>query len=291
MRFTYWMTVALATIGTLSLTGCASAPTNQGPYATRHSNGDMALARTAVLDQTNHMVKHLDEHKRAIYFQNFGGGGAAVGLLLGPLGVAANVKAIDSATTNDVEALRGRIASNPVVTFKSAASRLGVVVHEQPNGTAARATPYLYVVKMQDEPEALSIAAALIIESPSDKPAKRKNAPAQPQWRYKFMYQLPGEYTLASLAALDSAAQQKLEMDLDSGFAKLLTMMASDTEQNAAKERAVKFKSTFLVPRFDFEQTGKLIAEESEMVWIRNPTGVYGIQRKSYQSLDRQARR
>lgn len=291
MRVTDWKTVALATIGTLSLSGCASAPANQGPYALRHSNSDMALAHTAALDQTNHMVKHLDEHKRAIYFQNFGGGGAAVGLLLGPLGVAANVKAIDSATTKDVEALRGRIASNPVLAFKSAASRAGVVVHEQPNGTAARATPYLYVVKMQDEPEALSIAAALIVESPSDKPAKRKNAPAQPQWRYKYMYQLPGKYTLASLAALDSAAQRKLDMDLDSGYAELLKIVSSDTAENAAKEKPVKFKSTFLVPRFDFEQMGNLIAEESEMVWLRNPTGVYGIQRDSYQSLDRQARR
>jgi hypothetical protein len=54
----------------------------------------------------------------------------------------------------------------------------------------------------------------------------------------------------------------------------------------------VKFKSSFLVPRFDFEPMGNLIAEEQDVVWIRNATGVYGIRRESYQpQLQKQARR
>lgn len=105
------------------------------------------------------------------------------------------------------------------------------------------------------------------------------------------MYQLPGKYTAASLAALDDAARADLQKALDSSYAAILAMMARDTAENAAKEREVKFKSNFLVPRFDFELMGKVIAEDSDVVWIRNPTGVYGIRREYYQPLQKQARR
>jgi len=279
---------ALTGVCALALGGCVSAPGNQGPIATQRANGDLALARTAALDQTNHMSKHLDANKNVVYFQNFGGGGAAAGLLLGPLGVAANIKAIDSTTNKDVEVLQGKIGSDPVRAFKSAVARSGVVFHEQPNATASRTTPYMYVVKTYDEPESLAMAAALIVESPSDKPKQRKGAPLEPQWRYKYMYQLPGKYTPDSVAAFDDSANTKLEAELEAGYAAILAMMARDTAESAAKEQKVKFKSTFLVPRFDFEQIGNLIAEEGDIVWIRNPTGVYGIRRESYQPVPQQ---
>lgn len=287
MRVPYCRLIALVSV--LALAGCASAPVNQGPIAVRQAGSEVALVHTALLDQTNHMTKHLDEKKNVVYFQNFGGGGAAAGLLLGPLGVAANIKAIDSNTSKDVSVLLGKIESDPILAFKSAAARSGVVVHEQADGRSSRATPYIYVVKTQQDPDVLAIAAALIVESPLDKASNRKNAPAEPQWRYKYMYQLPGKYTPE---ALDSSTKAQLQTELDSGYAKILAMMARDTAENAAKEQKVKFKSSFLVPRFDFEQLGNLIAEEDDVVWIRNPTGVYGIRRESYQpQLQKQARR
>ena len=284
---------ALVGVCVLALGGCVSAPRNQGPIANQRANSDLALARTAALDQTNHMTRHLDSNKNVVYFQNFGGGGAAVGVLLGPLGVAANIKAIDSTTNQDVEILQGKIGSDPIRAFKSAVARSGVAFHEQPNATASRITPYVYVVKTHDDPKSLAMAAALIVESPSDQPAKRKGAPLEPQWRYKFMYQLPGKYTPDSLAAFDDSANAKLETELEAGYTAILTMMARDTAESAAKEQNVKFKSTFLVPRFDFEQIGNLIADEGDIVWIRNPTGVYGIRRESYQPVlqQRQAKR
>ncbi len=282
----------IAFVCVLGLAGCASAPVNQGPIAVRQVGNEMALARTPMLDQTNHMAKHLDDKKNVLYFQNFGGGGATVGLLLGPLGVAANIKAIDSNTLKDVEVLRGKLESDPVGAFKSAAAAGAVVVHEQPNGTASRATPYLYVVKMQQEPDVLAIAAALIVESPQDKAGNRKNAPARAEWQYKYMYQLAGRFTPASLAALDDSAKAQLQRELEAGYGAILAMMARDTAESAAKEQKVKFKSPFLVPRFDLEQIGSLIAEQADVVWIRNPTGVYGIRRESYQpQLQQQARR
>lgn len=276
----------------LALGGCVSAPVNQGPIAVRQAGSEVVLAHSALLDQTNHMAKHLDQNKTILYFQNFGGGGAAAGLLLGPLGVAANIKAIDSNTSKDVNVLLGKIAADPGLAFKSAAARSGVVMREQPDGQASRVTPYLYVVKTQQEPDVLAVAASLIVESPLDKATTRKNAPAEPQWRHKYMYQLPGKHTPSSLAALDDAAKAALQAELDAGYSQILAMMARDTAENAAKEQKVKFKSSFLVPRFDFEQMGNLIAEEQDVVWIRNATGVYGIRRESYQpQLQKQARR
>lgn len=44
---------------------------------------------------------------------------------------------------------------------------------------------------------------------------KRKNAPAEPKWRHKYMYQLAGKYTPASLAALDDPAKAGLQTELD----------------------------------------------------------------------------
>lgn len=164
----------------LALGGCASAPQNQAPFSARQAGGDIALARAAALDQTDHMSKHLDEAKQVLYFQNFGGGGAAVGVLLGPVGVAANIKAIDSNTSKDVDVLRNKTDADPILAFKSAAGHSGRVLHEQPNGTASRATPYVYVVKTQQDPDVLAIAAALLVESPSDKAANERTRRPNP---------------------------------------------------------------------------------------------------------------
>jgi len=54
--------------------------------------------------------QYLDEARRMTYRQEFGGGGLATGLLLGPLGSAANAKAIQDANERESAALRGNVA-------------------------------------------------------------------------------------------------------------------------------------------------------------------------------------
>ncbi|HVE52127.1 MAG TPA: hypothetical protein VNB23_01955 [Ramlibacter sp.] len=61
-----------------------------------------ALERSPLLDQTSHTAMHLDRERRILYQQSLGGGGVGVGLLLGPLGVAANIAMIEANTKADV---------------------------------------------------------------------------------------------------------------------------------------------------------------------------------------------
>jgi hypothetical protein len=58
-------------------------------------------------------------HRNILYFQNYGGGGAGLGLLLGPIGVAANMSMIESNTKQ--EQLRDKIAIDPPAVFSAAA--------------------------------------------------------------------------------------------------------------------------------------------------------------------------
>lgn len=264
MRNAYLM---LAGLCIAVLTGCAGAPPLQKQRPQAASSQTLGLAKSESVLQTNHLIQHLDEEKSIVYFQNQGGGGLGLGLLLGPIGVAANAAMIEGVTKADVERLKGKLRVDPVTLFREAAKQANIQVATQAGSIEARVTPHLRVSKTDES--TIHLASALVVEFGA----------GPQQWTGRYSYQLPGSHTLASLAELDEAATAQLRTGIQAGFLQLLQFIAHENEAAITKEKPVHFKSAFLTPRFEFEQIGSLISDDGSIVWLRGVGGVFAVQK------------
>jgi hypothetical protein len=258
---------ALSVFALVLVASCATPPPAQPPLPVSKPGGSFYLGRVKALDVTDHMTQHVDRNRNILYFQNFGGGGAGLGLLLGPVGVAANMAMIESATKQEAEQLRDKIAIDPPAVFSAAAKRAGTAVQTSPSTDAPPASPYLYVAKT--DPETLVIAAGLLVES---------GDPSVP-WARKYILQLPGSYTLLALSALDQQGASRLARELEDGYVALLRRLPAESADSIEKEPPVKIKSALITPRFEYELLGRLAAEDADVVWVRLPMGLFGIRR------------
>lgn len=254
-----WLPFVLAACGT-------TAPLLQSAPPRQVGAPGYALAtHSPRLEATNHTTGHLNSDKTILYFQNYGGGGAGLGLLLGPLGVAANVSMIDSNTKKDIGLLGGKIDINPGVLLTAAAQSSGVVLSDSVGGKAASVTPYLYVSRV-DEGQ-LQLAAAMLVA----------HGTGAGQWNGKYMYQLPQRFSAQELANLSVESLAQLKAEAQKGYGALLSQIRSERQERQSLEQKVFFKSDLLSPRNDLQMLGSLISDEGSMVWLRTLDGVYGI--------------
>lgn len=251
----------------LTLTGCAT-PSFQSSQP-RTSEHGYSLSRSALLDQTSQTTTHLDSDRDILYMQEFGGGGIATGLLLGPLGVAANMAMINAQTESDAELLKDKIGIQPRQVFIERAQQKALKLND---GAEAKITPYLYVLKTNGEQ--MLIATALLIEQGEGKS----------KWTGKYMYQLPGKYSKQELARLDASQQQQLSADVSRGFDVLLDYITH--EQPAMGERTITFKSDFLAPRLNFDLTGALISQNADVTWVRTYGGIFALRKSNFSLLN-----
>lgn len=253
------------------LGACATGapPTPQSAPPKTLSSAGFTVARTALVDETNHMQKHVDRAKQIVYFQNFGGGGAGLGVLLGPIGVAANISMIDGVTQKDVDQIKDRIAIDPGALFTDAAKRHNLTASQ--GGDAPRVTPYLLLSKANET--TVLAAAALIVEQ----------GQGATLWRGKYMLQLPRSYSVAELAALDATGTEQLRQATAQGFDALLVRLQAEATARADGEKAITFKSDLLSPRFDFEMSGRLIADDGQLAWVRVIGGVFAVRKPNIQ--------
>lgn len=249
------------------LAACGSAPTLQSARPAAYAAAPAAIGQAAELQVTNHMVRHLNADKSVRYVQNQGGGGATLGVLLGPFGVAANIAAIGGVTDADVAQLGGKVKADPVASFRKVAAAQGYPLQVVANGAAMLMTPYLQVSKTNET--TLHLTAGLVLEGQGG------SAP----WTGRYQVQLPGDYTVASLAALDAAGQSAVESQLDAGFASLLQHLRSETAESIAGEPKITYESEYLSPRFGFEMAGSLVGTPGDMVWVRGVMGVQGVRK------------
>lgn len=248
----------------MTLGGCATAPLLDPVPDTAKKDGGV-LVRSALLDKTDHMTKHLNKDKNILYFQNYGGGGAALGLLLGPLGVAANMKMIESNTENDVQRFSDKLDADPVKIFTEAAVQSGYPIDSVTQQSSTKFSPYLYVVKAQEDK--LLVAAAMIVDVDT----------TNQKWTGRYMYQLPLTYTAETLSKADMQASTALNEHLLAGFSELIKMLKTENPEAVRKEKQITFKSNFVFPRFDLELRGSLMTESNDRAWIRTVGAVYSL--------------
>ncbi|WP_398498341.1 hypothetical protein [Variovorax sp.] len=272
-RRTFWLGALLAVA---SLVGCGTPPTYKLRPVTGQSPGTFSLAHSKVVEDERHGTRHLDAAKSIVYSQNFGGGGAALGLLLGPLGVAANISMIDSNTEADAVRLRGKLTLAPRELFLAAATQQGLeVVDDAAAGAAGAAgrtlaTPYLFVSKTDND--RLLTAAAVRLEY----------GQGADQWSGVYMYQLPSSYQLDDLARLTPEMQARLGTEAAQGFSALAAFIAKEAPQQDGQakggtEKDFSYKSDLLTPRIEIEMNGRFIARSGDLIWFRSFGGVYAV--------------
>ena len=253
-----------AIAASIVLTACASVPPPQQPI--RVNLGDSyEIYRAPLLDQTNHTLQHLNQNKDILYSQTYGGGGAGVGVLLGPLGVLANIKAIESNTMKDVAALKNKININPNQVFFNSANKNGLAIKTDSSNKSLKFNPYLLVEKT--EGDIIMLAAVVLI----DEGGTKQTFPT------KYLVQLPITYTFAEMSNLDATKNKVLETYVEKSFAVLIARIKSEATANPATEEKITVISEFLTPRFKYQMAGSLIEKTNEYTWVRIIGGVCGV--------------
>lgn len=248
----------------VAVSGCASAPPAPSLRPKLPNENGYVLSKSALTQQTSHVQRHLDEDKSVVYSQSFGGGGAAVGLLLGPLGVLANIKAIEATTDADMLILKGQVDPRPVLLFTEVAKAMGWPLLE---GAAAAGQPQVtpYVLILKTDTDELTIGSVLTIEQ------------GEPVSRWQYFYVLPTRYTVRQLGALSQAEKDELRNGIKKGYGELLAFIDAQSPARLAQEKPASFEAKFLSPMQSFALDGNFIQEADGQVWVRAGAAVWAL--------------
>lgn len=255
----------LLLVATLAaLAGCAGVP----QYLAQPPAHDAAykLGRSAQLDFEAHTMVFLDDARRTRFVQNFGGGGAGVGVMFGPLGVLANAAAIKSTTKEDSALLRGKLGLDVQREFEAAALAAGFRADAAVD-QAPVAAPYLEVVRIDDQRFALG--AVLVVEL----------GVSRGNWRGVYQSQMDTVLTRADVAAtLAPEHQAALAAELRQAFAGVIALARADVDGAlpvAVDE--VTFKSDYLTPRIVFELPAQRLETRDGRVLLRTAYSVVSL--------------
>ncbi len=231
-------------VGAAMLTACATAqmkPYQPAQVLARPTA--YAFGPAAAFD--DHMHRFLDDRHTVLYMQNQGGGGVAVGLLLGPLGVLANVAAIKKETETDAAMLRGKLPIDVEPLFSGAMASSSGLVLAKGDAQAPAMAPMLYVEKLDDQH--LRFAAWVAVTSTlAGKP-----------WSRQYLYELPEVYTRDALAHGLSADQlAQLRESLGNGFRWIATTYAADVSGTFRPTAPGVIHSDFVTPRIQIALRG-----------------------------------
>lgn len=260
------ISAACLAIATTALVGCATAPSLQGARPASASNQTFGFAKTEAVTRSDNTTKQLDEGKSIVYFQNQGGGGLGLGLLLGPLGVAANAQMIDSVTAADVDKLKGKLTLSPEAALQQAVADANFPLQISSAPADVKVAPYLLVSKTNET--TIHISTVVLFEGMD----------GQNKWTRRYQYQLPGKYTLDALSTLTEARLSEIQAASVTAYAALLKHIAEEKDAAIAQEQKITLRSFYINPRFDFEMIGSLVAEKEGRVWVRTVTGVFAIE-------------
>jgi hypothetical protein len=249
----------------ISLAGCVTPPPLQKALQTPSQNQKYGIAKSEIVSKSDRMTQHLNTEQSILYFQNQGGGGAGLGILLGPLGVAANIKMIEGVTTSDVEKIKGKIELNPEAAFLKASSLENFSIHEKAELNDVKVAPYILISKTNEK--TLHMSSVVLFEG----------VEGSNKWTKRYQYQLPGKYTLDELAKLSSSKAAELQEASVNGYVSILKYIAEEKVSEIEKEQKIIFNSPYMSPRFELSMRGSLIGAKDGRTWVRTVIGVAAI--------------
>ena len=260
------MTLAklLLTATVAALAGCAGVP----QYLAQPPAHDAVyrLGRSAPLEFETGSTVFLDDAHRLRFVQNFGGGGAGVGAMFGPLGVLANAAAIKSTTKEDSALLRDKLGIDVLREFEAAALAAGFRADASAED-APLAAPYLELVRIDDQRFALG--AVLVVELGA----------SHGNWRGAYNLQLDTLLTRADVAApLDAARREALATELRQAYASVIALARADANASLpAGGEEVTLESSYLMPRFVFELPARRLETRDGRVLLRTGYSVVSL--------------
>lgn len=262
----------LGLLAALNLAACASPQMMAVP--TDAKSPTHAIGPSPVVEQGfNHTVKPLDDKNSVIYLQSFGGGGVGLGLL-GPLGVAANIKMIEANTDADLVLLKGKITVDPQSVFSTISQEFPALSLVANQDKAVRLTPLLNVVKLEDEQ--LLFGCTLVVDY----------TPTGTSWVGRYVYQIPLRLAKSDVAnGLKPDQQREMDEAAKAGFRALARMYVDDMNGKLPSKRDLRFKSSFVMPRFSFEMIGQEIASDDARIGIRSIGVVYSLPKEMTQII------
>lgn len=228
-------------VAAMALAGCASVQPYQSMQARAVSNHYVVAAYPGAPD---YMHGFLDGERSVWYTQNQGGGGVAVGLLFGPLGVAANIAAIKKHTEADLAAFQGKVPIDASRLFAEAATGVPRLTAAGGDGASA-VSPLLLVEKLDDEH--VRFAALLYVTGTE----------AGKSWVRQYIYEVPEVYSSAQLTrGLDAMQLQQLAADTRLGFGWTATTFADDLAGAFHPDHKAVLRSEFVTPRIEIAMSG-----------------------------------
>lgn len=197
------------------------------------------------------LPRNILDKSAVTYSQDFGGGGAGLGLLLGPFGVLANAKAIENATEKDVAALKEKFQIDPVAMLNAA---LG---DDVPGATTGATTlvPSVYVNK--SEKDELIFRVALNVK--------------HMQWQGRYVVVVADRMPLViASAGLSDETQKNLKDQIVAAFVQSIQLMEKDAagQFNNAVEKKLYIEA--ISPRFKFFGLNKVVSTSEDGVVIRS---------------------
>jgi hypothetical protein len=250
----------------LLLTGCSTAPYFQTPAPTLNAEQALnyKLFENPHIKTESHVQVHLDEAKDITYVQNFGGGGVALGVALGPIGVLANVGMIQAETDGDVEKLYGKLPLPVADMFGEAAINQAVSYDETAD---VRFHPFVMVVR--DEDEMLRMGTALIVEIPQ---------PDGTVWNGRYTHQTSLHLPIDDIAdGLSDAEHAQIHGAIEQSFDDIVALYVNDRTGKYTELEHVLIESTFLSPRIVFEINAKVLERSDDRVTLRSGAGLISL--------------
>lgn len=254
----------------LLLVACVSVP----PFQTaKQANVPTSYSLGGLKDDeaSDNMHRFLDDKHAVLYSQMQGGGGVAVGLLLGPLGAAANAAAIKSQTEKDAVLLKDKLSIDAPGMFSASMARVQGFDAVAP-GQAPSLAPALLVQKIDDAH--VRVASMLQVTS----------GPAGKENKRRYVYVAPQVYSKDQLAAgLNQEQLGHLSADLRTGFDWIASTYAVDVGGGFPAMAQGKVRSEFVMPRFTSPLAGYTFDAGADRVgfatvWGRTTT-VYSLTR------------
>lgn len=246
----------------LFLAGCAAPPAAN----TSTRVVDYVLSSSSYLAQVNDTTQLLDRDESVLYFQNEGGDLVQQQRQASaPAGDLAD--AVGSATRREAAMLFGKTGFRLRDAFAEAAKKASLRLATVPLVQAPKITPYLHVVKTEDN--TLRTAAALLVEE----------LHGPDTLRTRYVVQLDPAYSVAGLSQLSQGQASELRTAVVDGFATLIRRLQADDATAVRQEPKIVFTSDFLTPRLNLTRPGSLVEDDGQRVWVRSRDGVFGLRK------------
>jgi hypothetical protein len=263
-----------ACLGLAALTAIASLSHARGPKVMPSPQlaADEKQIVSALLPNEasgTHMIRPLNAENTIVYEQNFGGGGAGVGVLLGPLGVAANIAAIKGRTEKESGEIFGKLSLDVLPVATAALEAQGLALADPADASRALIKPALHLISIDGENVQCSVSIFV-----DHNPVGRK-------WTGRYTYQLPPTFARSAIAAgLPETDLEQLRQHIAAGFAEIARLYAADARGELKDGKQVKFWSDYLSMRFDYQYVGMEIPGEADRLLVRMPLSVVSLVRE-----------